>query len=172
MRRQLIATVGTILTIGLLAVGCSSSDPESAPPTTVPVDSTCPLTVEAAEVVIGNEAGATSVPSLGDGVPDPLARCQYQTGESTLQFTLFPGPDMLEQLKSLLSGAEPAPDVSPGAYCSTYQRESTATVSCVFLNGDDTVTLSLNLPNRELTPEVQAQMRALAVELAGTPVGT
>lgn len=171
MRRRLIASVGAALAIGLLVAACGSGS-DSATPTTVPLDPTCPLTLEASAALIGDGVTATQPPALGDGVPVPMARCQYQAGGSTLQFTLFPGPDMLEQLKSLLSSAEPAPDVSPGAYCSTYQRESTTTVGCVFLNGTNTMTLSLNVPNTDLTPSAQADVRALAVDLAGTPVGS
>lgn len=157
-----------VLVVAVAACG-SSGDSSSSAPTTVPVDPTCALTPAAAQRILGAGATATQAAPLGDAVGAPISRCQFQVGSTILQLTVFSGGGMLEQLKTIMGKAEPAPDVGPGAYCEAHQGVTDASTSCVFLNGSDTSVLSLSLPNSDLTPEIQAAVKALATQLAAPP---
>lgn len=167
MKRSIwAAAVAAVLAV--VVVACSSSSSTTTVPATIGDTSGCGLSPEAASQILGVGANSVVPPELGSGVPVPLSRCAYEVDGRTLQFTAFPGPEMLSQLATLMSNAEPTPDVGPGAYCSTYQRESTATVGCVFLNDRNTVTLSLNVPSARLSSDLQAAVRVLATTLAGS----
>ena len=83
-----------------------------------------------------------------------------------MQLSVFPGNATADSLKQILGKAEPAPDITVGAYCEAHQGQTNATSSCVFVTGGDTYVLVVNVPNADLNDQLKAKTHTLASVLA------
>jgi hypothetical protein len=105
-------------------------------------------------------------PPLGTALTTPEQRCQYRVGSSSVQASTFPGTDVATQLRTILTKAQPSPEVGPGAYCDAHQGTTDASLSCVFLARGKTMVLAVDVPNAVLTDDLQANVRTVASVLA------
>ncbi|MEY2423528.1 MAG: hypothetical protein QOI95_3595 [Acidimicrobiaceae bacterium] len=156
----------TLAMLGACLLGCSGSSSGGATPNTVTPDPDCPLTLEAASDLLPQAAVSVEPPPIGSEIDQPSTRCQYQSGTSTLQLSVFPNSKTLDRLKGLLPNASAAPEVSVGAYCDAHQGATEASISCIFLARDRTNVLALSVPNARFDSALVTRLRGLATVLA------